>query len=343
MKKSILLITGGVGLLIIAEVILLFSLHKSTFHQTQIASSTSTNEASTTTNLDVINPWPELSSSTLIQEGSSTWKQYRIQEWAYGYQIEIPANWYALKDPDGQLAISITPTPCTNCNDFSPAINFYGTLNASSYNTQVKADLAQNTSTKTLTVDGYPAVQVIHAGFGDFPGDRLVYVFKGNDLYQFEIESNNPATEVFDHILATFKFLPPSPSLTYTNTQYGFTMQLPLSWKGFAESTGTFDIYSFNSSDGEKVLGTGEMIRINDPRSTTSTPYGYVPVMIFTPQQWKLVSGDNPQGIVSPAPIGPSMIGENNNYIFATPPRYNNVDAVNWGEVELIVDTFRAF
>ena len=67
--------------------------------------------------------------------------------------------------------------------------------------------------------------------------------------------------------------------------------------------------------------------------------------MVVTPDIWKLMAGDKmPQIAVSAAPIGPGKIGQNQKYIFATPPRwYGFTDALGGSEAANIVKTFKAF
>jgi hypothetical protein len=66
--------------------------------------------------------------------------------------------------------------------------------------------------------------------------------------------------------------------------------------------------------------------------------------MVFTHDQWNMVSGPNPTVAVSAAPIGPEKIGENAKYVFATPPRwYGFTDAIGFQEAVNIVKTFKAY
>ncbi|MCX6722630.1 MAG: hypothetical protein NT094_01005 [Candidatus Staskawiczbacteria bacterium] len=63
--------------------------------------------------------------------------------------------------------------------------------------------------------------------------------------------------------------------------------------------------------------------------------------MIFTPDVWQLVQEEKIG--VSAAPIPPAKIGENEKYIFATPPRwYGFTDDVGFQEAVDIVKTFSA-
>ena len=66
--------------------------------------------------------------------------------------------------------------------------------------------------------------------------------------------------------------------------------------------------------------------------------------MVFTPDVWQMVSGNNPTVAISAAPIGPEEVGQNSKYVFATPPRwYGFTGAVGFQEAVNIVKTFKAF
>ncbi|MCX6718334.1 MAG: hypothetical protein NTY81_01880 [Candidatus Staskawiczbacteria bacterium] len=128
----------------------------------------------------------------------------------------------------------------------------------------------------------------------------------------------------------------------YKNNEYGFEMTFPDSWKGF-----TIDgskLWHGNSLDNSNVKYDGPMIVFVNPKTTSKIQYQDIPIMVFTPDVWKMVNGENPIIAVSAAPIGPAKIGENSKYVFATPPRwYGFTDAVGFQEAVEIVKTFKAF
>ena len=105
-------------------------------------------------------------------------------------------------------------------------------------------------------------------------------------------------------------------TIIYRNNLYGFCFVLPESWKGYAivseQWSGTV------LSSGQTVHGPQLLIR--NPKWTAENPYQDIPIMIFTPAQWKQV--EDVDMAVSAAPIGPSKLGQNSKYVFALPPRW---------------------
>lgn len=130
--------------------------------------------------------------------------------------------------------------------------------------------------------------------------------------------------------------------ISYKNTEYGFQMTFPATWQGF--------IFQKNTWKGSKINGgkvgdySGVEFLFKNPQTTTSQKYQDIPIMVFTPDVWAMVSGDNPTVAVSAAPIGPQKVGENSKYVFATPPRwYGFTDAIGFEEAVNIVKTFKGF
>jgi len=131
-------------------------------------------------------------------------------------------------------------------------------------------------------------------------------------------------------------------SISYTNSQYGFSFLLPNSWKGFSIVTSEWGGYT-NGPQGDVVAATGPMISIRHPEWTEQTPRQDIPIMIFTIQQWN----DLQQGKfhIDAAPIGPSELGRNAKYVFALPARYNYAFPTGYEEVQTILagNPLRAF
>ena len=73
------------------------------------------------------------------------------------------------------------------------------------------------------------------------------------------------------------------------------------------------------------------------PAWTADKPRQDVPIMIFTPSQWQLI--EDQKMSLGAAPIGPSELGRNANYIFALPARYNYAFPEGWEEVQQIIDS----
>jgi hypothetical protein len=124
----------------------------------------------------------------------------------------------------------------------------------------------------------------------------------------------------------------PTP-IVYHNTQYEFCFLLPADWKGY---TIVADKWSGTVLDtGQKESGPQLLIR--NPKWTKDDPWQDIPIMIFTPSQWKLVAAENMA--VSAAPIGPAELGQNKNYVFALPPRWIGfTDAQGQEEVQALMN-----
>jgi hypothetical protein len=124
----------------------------------------------------------------------------------------------------------------------------------------------------------------------------------------------------------------PTP-IVYKNTQYGFCFLLPADWKGY---TIVVEKWSGTALDSEKTE-SGPQLLIRHPKWTKDDPWQDIPIMIFTPSQWKMAVADNLA--VSAAPIGPAKLGSNQNYVFALPPR-----SIGWmeekgqDEVQTLID-----
>jgi hypothetical protein len=114
--------------------------------------------------------------------------------------------------------------------------------------------------------------------------------------------------------------------LSYLNAEYGFCFALPADWAGFKVLTDRW------SGNGSGTSESGPRLTIRNPRWTEYNPYQDIPILVFTPDQWRRV--DNGEFDVSAAPIGPSEIGRNQKYVFALPPRFAGFDdAIGTDEV----------
>jgi len=133
-------------------------------------------------------------------------------------------------------------------------------------------------------------------------------------------------------------------SIIYKNDKYGFQITLPIKWASYTIVEQTWDGHEI---DNYQKIYTGPELLIKNPTLATENKFQGIPVMVFTPGQWSLVSGNNPTVAVSAAPIGPGKIGENLKYIFATPPRYigfaDDLSLEQYNEVQNIVKTFKGF
>ena len=123
-------------------------------------------------------------------------------------------------------------------------------------------------------------------------------------------------------------------SVIYRNEQYGLQVTLPDSWKGFTVVTGTREIRNVASGD---VDGTAPTISIRHPLWTQTVPRQDIPIDIYTPDQWAGIVSE--QYTVSAAPIPPTELARNANYIFALPARYNYAFPAGFEEVQTIIDS----
>jgi len=127
--------------------------------------------------------------------------------------------------------------------------------------------------------------------------------------------------------------------LAYKNHTYGFTINFPKSWMGYKTMV---EFWNGVQVNGGSIKYKGPEIIFRNPNWTEAKPWQDIPVMIFTKEQWKLAESEDMA--VSAAPIGPSKLGENTNYVFALPPRWVGfTDALGQDEAQKITKSFVAF
>jgi hypothetical protein len=120
-----------------------------------------------------------------------------------------------------------------------------------------------------------------------------------------------------------------SSTITYKNTGFGFSLELPKSWEGYKVSTGTVEF--------------GVSVTITPKSSTNNDNREFVPVLIYPISKWKEWEKDGFASYPTAAPIGPTERARNTDYVFATAPRYNFSFATGTEEVEEIVEKMKAF
>jgi hypothetical protein len=126
----------------------------------------------------------------------------------------------------------------------------------------------------------------------------------------------------------------PDNHALYLNTEYGFAFRLPESWADYTIVTQQWEGQMLDSGQ-EGVPVTGPEILIRHPLWTESHPRQDIPIMVFTLAQWELVQAEKLG--VGAAPIPPSELGRNSQYVFALPARYNFAFPTGWEEVEQIL------
>ena len=123
-------------------------------------------------------------------------------------------------------------------------------------------------------------------------------------------------------------------TILYKNSEYGFTFSLPKSWEGYQI---VMDSWEGISTDQQQNSENGPILLIRHPKWTVDKPRQDIPIMIFTHDQWS--SLEKEEFHIGAAPIGPTMLGQNNEYVFALPARYNFAFLEGYEEVEKILET----
>ena len=127
-------------------------------------------------------------------------------------------------------------------------------------------------------------------------------------------------------------------SIEYNNESYGFTFTLPKSWTNYSIINGKWTGNYFNTDGSQSTkVEEGPLISIRHPGWTKDIPRQDIPIMVFTNAQWSLLQQDKIH--IGAAPINPSELGHNANYVFALPARYNFAFPVGFEEVEAILKT----
>lgn len=131
--------------------------------------------------------------------------------------------------------------------------------------------------------------------------------------------------------------------LEYKNPEYGFSVALPDSWRGYTASTDKWTGYAVSGRLGQVGYATGPIVSIHNPKWTKEVPYQDIPVMVFTMNQWNELQKD--MFHIGAAPIGPGELGRNTKYVFALPARYNFAYPPGFEEVDQIIQSnpLRAF
>lgn len=127
------------------------------------------------------------------------------------------------------------------------------------------------------------------------------------------------------------EYVYPGP-VTYRNGEYGFVLSLPESWEGYTVVTETWEGLPVGGSE---PVETGPLIRIRHPEWREDAPRQDIPIMVFTVKQWEALEAG--EFHIGAAPIGPTELGRNDQYVFALPARYNYAFPEGYEEVEEIL------
>lgn len=122
--------------------------------------------------------------------------------------------------------------------------------------------------------------------------------------------------------------------IVYQNDTYGFSFLLPVSWSGYKIVEEQWEGHYIEDPS---RLEAGPKLLIRHPLWTENEPRQDIPIMVHTKDQWEAIESE--ELAVSAAPIGPRKIGENSQYVFAIPARYNFGFLTGFEEVEEILNS----
>lgn len=136
----------------------------------------------------------------------------------------------------------------------------------------------------------------------------------------------------------TTKRLSTGLPISYHNSKYDFTFNLPASWRKYSILTKQWDGETYlQAKDTDVVLAHGLIIILRNPQWKTNNLYQDIPIYIFTRQQWDDIylgkyGAEGAGGIIY-------ELWHNDKYVFGIHSRYNADDSVNgWKEAQDIVN-----
>ena len=120
--------------------------------------------------------------------------------------------------------------------------------------------------------------------------------------------------------------------IIYTNNEYGFKITLPSTWAGYGVLDGKREVRDVSTG---AVVSVAPTISIRHPLWTKQIPRQDIPVDIYTLSEWAGIKAEKYS--VGAAPIPPSELARNAQYVFALPARYNFAYLEGYKEVEEIL------
>jgi len=132
----------------------------------------------------------------------------------------------------------------------------------------------------------------------------------------------------------------------YDDETLGLKVVLPESWGGytFIETSWEASVFDPNADNNstEHDTVTGLKLIIRHPDYSEESPRQDIPILVLTHEQWSQLSEESadPNAIslhIGAAPVGPSLLAENDEYVFALPARYNFEYLEGYEEVETIL------
>lgn len=128
----------------------------------------------------------------------------------------------------------------------------------------------------------------------------------------------------------------PENDFVYTNSDYAFNVRLPESWTGYTIVEETWQGTSIDESGQPVASESGVTLLIRHPLWVDHEKRQDIPIMVFTQAQWQDLYSE--QFHIGAAPINPSMLAQNVNYVFALPARYNFANLTGFEEVQRLLD-----
>lgn len=128
-------------------------------------------------------------------------------------------------------------------------------------------------------------------------------------------------------------------SISCDVADYGFRVHLPETWTGYSVLEEKWEGYRLDAQGNvEKDPSvTGPLVIIRHPKWTEDNPRQDIPVMVFTHAQWEALQKD--EFHIGAAPVNPTELGRNSDYVFALPARYNYAFPEGYEEVEGIIES----
>ena len=127
-----------------------------------------------------------------------------------------------------------------------------------------------------------------------------------------------------------------SSDLYYENLEYGFKFKLPKTWENFTVVIDEWTATSIEPTETDQDTISGVKLLIRHPKWTEEVKRQDIPIMVIPVDQWQLILEDKFH--IGVAPIRPSELGRNDQYVFALPARYNFAFPTGFEEVETILE-----
>ncbi|OGN19890.1 MAG: hypothetical protein A3I32_03320 [Candidatus Yanofskybacteria bacterium RIFCSPLOWO2_02_FULL_45_10] len=274
---------------------------------------------------------PTATPSAIISPDLATWKTYRN----YGFEIKYPESWQVQFTINTQDLIIHEPG---TSNSVSVLIK---TTNSKSVEEWFEKEFSgRSVALKPKYTEIIaPVAGIKYSNPASIGGCGEDFTFLIDEtIYMIQRGAGTCDIDtLFDQIFSTFKFTNQT-TIEYKNTEYGFSLALPATWKGYAVTKSNWRGESIDPANPGATY-QGPQLTIKNPKGEQWQP---VPILVFTPEQWQLVVEEKLS--VSAAPIGPSKLGQNTKYVFALPPRWVGfTDFLGQEEALVITKTFKIY